>query len=313
MFPIVERVLEAKRKKIKQFPVNSNRASDLGHACVKYHVLNRTKWQERELHGPELQAIFDLGNAFEQIIIKDLEEAGIAVIEQQRPFEWKEYQITGHIDGKLMYDGKVYPFDAKSCSPYVFDYISDINSLKKGKYPYLRKYPTQLNLYLLMANMDEGVLVFKNKVTGALKEVWMNIDYELGEETLKRAEAINKHLADGTVPEGINNPFWCDDCPYKHICLPEQQGVEFEVDDSELADMLDRMEELKPYVSEHKELDELVKKMTEGRPKILAGNWVVIGGWCERKAYDIPSEIKEKYVTATKYWRRKITRVGDEE
>jgi hypothetical protein len=166
---------------------------------------------------------------------------------------------------------------------------------------------------MLMDNTDEGVLIFKNKVSGALKEVWMDLDYELGEETLKRAEEINKHLADGTVPVGINNPFWCDDCPYKHICLPEQQGVEFEVDDSELGDLLDRMEELKPYVSEHKELDELIKKMTEGRPKILAGNWVVIGSWCERKAYDIPSEIKEQYVTATKYWRRKITRVGDEE
>ena len=313
MFPIEEMVREAKRKKIKQFPVNSNRASDLGHACVKYHVLNRTKWQEKALHSVELQTIFDLGNEFEKIIIRDLEEAEIAVVEQQRAFQWQEYQITGHIDGKLLNSGKVYPFDAKSCSPYVFDSISDINSLKKGKYPYLRKYPTQLNLYMLMDNTDEGVLVFKNKVTGALKGVWMQLDYDLGEETLKRAESINKHLAEKTLPEGINNAFWCDDCPYKHICLPEQKGIEFEVVEGELGDMLDRMEVLKPFISEHKELDELIKKMTEGRPKILAGDWVITGSWYERKSYDIPSSIKEKYVTATKYWRRKITRVGGEE
>lgn len=84
---IVERIMEAKQKKIKQYPVNSNRASDLGHPCVKYHVLNRTRWQEKELHDATLQAVFDLGNEFEQIIMKDLNEAGIPVIEQQRPFE----------------------------------------------------------------------------------------------------------------------------------------------------------------------------------------------------------------------------------
>jgi hypothetical protein len=307
---IVERIMAAKQKKIKQYPVNSNRASDLGHPCVKYHVLNRTRWQEKELHDATLQAVFDLGNEFEQIIMKDLNEAGIPVIEQQRPFEWREYQITGHIDGKLLVDGEIVPFDAKSCSPFVFDYISDINSLKRGKYPYLRKYPTQLNLYMLMSNHERGLLLFKNKVSGLYKEVWMDLDYELGEETLQRAEAINRHLAEGTEPEPINDPFWCNDCPYVHICRPAITGTEFEIlDDNRIAEMLDRLEELKPYVQEHKQLDDELKKILEGKEKLLVGNWIVTGKWMERKGYDIPSEIKEKYVTVTKYWKRNIEKV----
>jgi hypothetical protein len=310
---IVERIMEAKQKKIKQFPVNSNRASDLGHPCVKYHVLNRTKWQERELHGPELQAVFDLGNEFEQIIMKDLSEAGIPVIEQQRPFEWKQYQITGHIDGKLLIDDQIVPFDAKSCSPFVFNYISDIRSLKHSKYPYLRKYPTQLNLYLLMSNSERGLLLFKNKVNGQYKEVWMDIDYELGEETLKRAEAINKHLADGTMPEPLSDPFWCNDCPYVHVCRPPHIGQEVEIlDDDKIAKMLDRMDELKPYVQEYKQIDDELKAILEGKEKVLVGNWMVTGKWVEKKSYDIPSEIKEKYVTVTRYWKRNIEKITAE-
>jgi len=310
---IVERIMAAKQKKIKQFPVNSNRASDLGHPCVKYHVLNRTRWQEKELHDASLQAVFDLGNEFEQIIMKDLSEAGIPVIEQQRPFEWKEYQITGHIDGKLLIDGQIIPFDAKSCSPFVFDYISDIKSLTRSKYPYLRKYPTQLNLYLLMSNCEKGLLLFKNKVNGQYKEVWMGIDYDLGEETLKRAEAINKHLADGTMPEPISDPFWCNDCPYIHICRPPINGKEVEVmDDEGLASMLDRLDELKPYMQEYKQLDDELKTILEGKEKLLVGNWIITGKWIEKKSYDVPAEIKEKYVTVTRYWKRNIEKITAE-
>jgi len=310
---IVERIMEAKQKKIKQFPVNSNRASDLGHPCVKYHVLNRTRWQEKELHDATLQAVFDLGNEFEQIIMKDLNEAGIPVIEQQRPFEWREYQITGHIDGKLLIDDQIVPFDAKSCSPYIFDYISDINSLKNGKYSYLRKYPTQLNLYLLMSNSEKGLLLFKNKVNGQYKEVWMQLDYGLGEETLQRAEAINKHLTEGTMPEPISDPFWCNDCPYVHICRPPIHGTEVEImDDQQLAAMLDRLDELKPYVDEYKQIDDQLKKILEGKEKLLVGNWMITGKWIEKKSYDIPAEIKERYVTVTRYWKRNIEKITAE-
>lgn len=310
---IVERIMEAKQKKIKQYPVNSNRASDLGHPCVKYHVLNRTRWQEKELHDATLQAVFDLGNEFEKIIMKDLNEAGIPVIEQQRPFEWKEYQITGHIDGKLLIDDQIVPFDAKSCSPFVFNYISDIKSLTRSKYPYLRKYPTQLNLYLLMSNCERGLLLFKNKVNGQYKEVWMDIDYELGEETLQRAEAINKHLAEGTMPEPINDPFWCNDCPYVHICRPPIRGTEVEImDDQRLAAMLDRLDELKPYVDEYKQIDDQLKKILEGKEKLLVGNWMITGKWIEKKSYDVPAEIKEKYVTVTRYWKRNIEKITAE-
>ena len=310
---IVEKILESKEKKIKQYPVNANRASDLGVPCVRYHVLNRTRWQERSLHDVRLQQIFDMGNEIESIVFKELAEAGVKVIEQQRSFEWKEYQITGHIDGKILAEnGQVYPLEIKSCSPFVFKAINTIDDLTKGKYGYLRKYPTQLNLYLLMDNKPRGVFLFKDKVSGAYKEIWMDIDYELGEETLKRAEAVNQHLHDKTLPAPINQEMWCADCPFAHICLPIQIGKEVEIDTGELATLLDRMEELKPAVDEYGELDDQVKALTEGKDKILAGDYFITGKWYERKSYDVPAEIKAQYEKITKYWRRKIQKVGEQ-
>ena len=307
---IVEKIIESKERKIKQYPVNSNRASDLGIPCVRYHVLNRTKWQEKSLHNVGLQFVFDMGNEIEEIVLKELAEAGIKVLEQQRSFEWKEYQITGHIDGKVLSGDQIVPMEIKSCSPFVFKAINSINDLKNGKYGYLRKYPVQLNLYLLMDNKEKGVFLFKDKTSGQFKEIWMDIDYALGEETLKRAEAINTHLAAGTMPEPINDNMWCEGCPFAHICLPEHIGKEVEIDTTNLSEMLDRLEELKPIVKEYEEIDDQVKETVKGREKILAGNWFVTGKYYDRKSYDVPAEIKSQYEKVTQYWKTAIKKVA---
>lgn len=307
---IVEKIIESKERKIKQYPVNSNRASDLGIPCVRYHVLNRTRWQEKSLHDVGLQFVFDMGNEIEEIVLKELAEAHIKVIEQQRSFEWKEYQITGHIDGKILTDdNSVYPMEIKSCSTFVFKAINSIHDLKNGKYGYLRKYPVQLNLYLLMDGKEKGVFLFKDKTSGQIKEIWMDVDYDLGEETLKRSEAINEHVKNGTMPEPISEEMWCQGCPFAHICLPEQIGKEVEIDTGELEVLIDRMEELKPAKKEYEEIDEQVKQIVEGKEKILAGNYFIIGKWIDKKIYNIPIDIKLQYESITQYWKKSIKRV----
>jgi CRISPR/Cas system-associated exonuclease Cas4 (RecB family) len=253
-----------------------------------------------------------MGNEIEDIVMKELAEAGVKVIEQQRAFEYKEHQITGHCDGKIVADdGAIYPMEIKSCSPFVFKAINTINDLKNGKYGYLRKYPVQLNLYLLMDGKEKGVFLFKDKSSGQIKEIWMDLDYQMGEETLKRAEEINKHLAAGTMPEPINQPMWCDSCAFAHICLPVQIGKEVEIDTGELATILDRLETLKPSVDEYKELDDQVKELVEGKEKILAGPWFITGKYQERKSYDVPMDIKVAYEKITRFWKRKVTRLDN--
>ena len=229
---IVEKILEAKGKKIKQWPVNANRASELGHECLRYLVLNRTRWQEKSPHDARLQMIFDMGRMVEDAVQQDLREAGFTIVEQQRPFSWPEYQITGSIDMKLVIDGDVFPCEVKSAAPHAFNSINSVQDMLSHKWAYMRKYPAQLTLYLLMDSKDRGLFLFKNKSTGEMKEIWVDLDYEFAESLVKKAEAINKHVADGTLPEPMEySENICGDCAFQHICLPDRIGKEVEVTD----------------------------------------------------------------------------------
>jgi hypothetical protein len=294
----VEKVDEYIASKIKQYPVNSNRASDIGHPCLRYHVYNRTRWQERSLHDVGLQRIFNMGNEIERIVIRELQDAGIQVIEQQRAFSWPSYQITGMIDGKILQDGITYPFDVKSCSQWVFKSISNIDDLKKSKYHHLRKYPYQLNTYMLMDGVDKGLFFFKDKTSGQLKEIWMDLDYELGEETIRRCEKINEHVLLGTLPDPCDESCGCEGekCPYVHICMPDRIGKEVEIDTGELEIMLKNLYQLESAATEYDELNNTINDMVRGREKILSGDYFVTGKWIERK-------------NGAKYWKKSITKL----
>jgi CRISPR/Cas system-associated exonuclease Cas4 (RecB family) len=307
---IIERVLEAKERKIKQWPVRSNRASELGHECERYLVLNRTRWQEKELHDARLQMIFDLGNIFEQQVLSDLREAGFTVLEQQRSFSWGKYQITGSIDCKIAINGYAYPTEIKSAAPGVFATINSINDMRNHKYHYMRKYPAQLTLYLLMDGKDRGLFLFKNKSTGELKEIPMDLDFDFAESLIRKAESINAHVANGTLPDQIEyDENICGDCPYRHICLPERIGTEPEiVNDEGLLDLVQRYEELKPGAKEFDEVDKQINEIVKGREKILVGDYFIEGRWYDRKSYEIPAEVKEQYVSISQAWRKKIIR-----
>jgi len=308
---IVEKVLEAKANKIKQYPVNANRASELGHECLRYLVLNRTRWQEKTLHGAKLQMIFDMGRAVEDLVSQDLREAGFTIVEQQRPFSWAKYQITGSIDCKIAIDGQVYPAEIKSAAPYSFNSINSIEDMKHHKYHYMRKYPAQLTLYLLMDNKDKGVFLFKNKSTGELKEIWMDLDYNFAESLVQKAEAINKHVAEGTLPEPIEyNENICGDCGYAHICMPDRIGKEVEVsDDTELLGLVIRYETLKPGAKEFDEVNDRINELVKGREKILVGDYFIEGKWIDRTSYEVPAEIKQQYKTTTPCWKKNIMKV----
>lgn len=304
----VERILAKKARDVEQWPVKSNRASEAGHPCTRYLVYNRTRYEEKALPSGELKLIFDLGNDIEERVLKDLKDAGIMVRETQRSFEWKEYQITGSIDAKIYEDGNVYPCEIKSMSPFVFNKVNCIEDMTKGKYVYLTKYPTQLNLYLLMSNCSKGLFILKEKVSGKMKEIWMDIDYDLGEATLKKLEDVNAHIAAGTVPDRCEyNENICGTCAFTHICLPERIGKEVEIiDNDELKEALARWHELKEPKREYDELDSFLKKSLEGKDKLIVGDYYVTGSWREKTVYNVPDDIRNQYISRSKYWVKKI-------
>lgn len=297
---IVEKIIENKQRKFHQTPVRSNRASLLGHPCLKYLVLKRLKWEEELLPSRNLQLIFDEGKLHEQQILKEMIDAGLEIIETQRMFEWREFQITGHIDCKVKVNSSVYPVEIKSCSDFVFSKINSAKDLYESDRHYIRMYPAQMTLYLLMDNKEEGIFIFKNKQTGELKEIPMKLDYSLGENLLQKAEKINDCVKKNEIPEQeIFDEDLCSNCSFRHICLPEiaRESIEIAPD---AAEILDRYFELKPLVKEYHKLDKKIRAMFKEKERVLCGSYLITGKWVKRKAYQVPE---------SQYWQPKIIKI----
>lgn len=300
MIDVVQKVIEAKARKIKMWPVNSNRASEMGHPCDRYLVYLRTKGMERPLHDIRLQFIFDEGNLHEAAVLQTLREAGIQIIEQQRYFEWKKYQITGSIDAKIKDNDNIIPIEIKSFSDLNWKAINSVEDMFKSKALYIKKYPAQLTFYLIMDEKEEGMFILKNKTNGLLKQIPMKLDFEYAESIIQKAERINAHVRDQTLPDRI--PY--DDnisgvCPFSHICLPDVEHKASLIDDPELEIKLDRRGELKALKDEFEEIEKEIKHALKEKSEVICGKWLIKGRWIER---NVPA--KEAHVL--KYWETRI-------
>ncbi len=270
---------EYKAKRIKQFPQNNLRASSIGWPCDRFHYHAIKDWREKPLHDAIMQSIFDEGHLHEIDILRQLTEMGIEVVEQQRAFQIDKPLITGTIDGILRWKGAAYPFDAKSISPYEFDRIESAEDLLFSKKIYQRQYPAQLQMYLLMYSQEIGLFILKNKVTGELKPIWMQIDYAYAEEQLKRAERVYVALKAGEPPARVNDFSICSGCAFRAVCLPDVlmgPGV-IPIDDPELSGMLERREVLQPLAKEFETIDKEVKAAVTrgGAGEKLCGDFLI--------------------------------------
>lgn len=279
---LIEKIIEAKQKKIRLRPCHTNRASSMGHVCERKLVFDRTRWEEATPYDVGLQFIFDEGNLQEAQVLKDLADAGWHVIEQQRDYDWKEYQITAHLDGKIVME-KAFPLEIKSMNPYTFTQIHTAEDIIQSRKHYIRAYAAQGQIYMLLSNSERMVFIFKNKSTGQLKEIWMDLDYQFAEELIQKAVRINRHVNAGTIPDPIPwNEDICGRCAFAHICLPEARREALDMtDDPELELKLKRRAELAPLRKEYEEIDSEVKTTLKEKEKVVVGPFLIRGRWIE--------------------------------
>lgn len=289
---LIEKVIEAKQKKIRLFPTHVNSASEIGHPCMRYLVFKRTRWADATLHDVNLQFIFDEGHIQERAVLRDLEDAGVTVIEQQRDYFWADIQLSAHLDGKVFVpiendpeQTELAPIEIKSMSPFVWVKINSVEDMLNSRMAHLRKYPAQLTVYNLLSNASRGFLILKNKSTGQLKEIEVPLNYEYAESLLKKCEEINAHVQRGTTPEPIAwDENTCGRCQFAHICLPEAKREALDLtNDPDLEAKLKRRAELAPLRSEYEEIDEDVKAAVKEKPKVLCGNFLITGRFQDRK------------------------------
>lgn len=273
MIDIVEKLDKETAKRIKQFPHPNNRASEAGHPCIRFLVLSRLHPEKKVLHDVGLQRIFDEGRLHEGAILREVEDAGFVVVEQQRPFEWQKFRLAGHIDAKISMNGRLIPLEIKSSSPNSFRHIKTLEPMEmtSSRLSWVRKYPAQILLYMLMDNKEEGIILFKDKSTGEKCQKNFKLDYEYVESILKKLEMVNECVEKKELPE-VEMCEDCRDCGFqKTICFPDCDygpGFAF-LSDKEAEEKLERREALKAGRAEYNQLDKLLKGHFRGENVVV--------------------------------------------
>jgi CRISPR/Cas system-associated exonuclease Cas4 (RecB family) len=288
-------VREARVRRREQWPVRSNRASLLGHPCLRHLVYWRTAWDQAALPDPDLMALFEEGRLHEDAVLQAIRDAGLTVVEQQRPFEYREHQITGHIDCKVVWNGTAIPVEVKSTSPHTWESIGAFDDLRTHKFGYVRQWAAQMQLYLLLSNAETGLMLLKNKVSGQLKQIVVTLDYAVAEDLVRKADAVNAHIASGTLPDRI--PYdeeVCGRCTFFHLCLPDEalRGGATIVDDPDLEAQLRRRADLEPLAREYDRLDRAIKDRAKqalgtGEEAIVGTDWLIRIKSVTRRAYQV--------------------------
>ena len=300
---MVQAVLDHKARDIKRYPCKSNRASSLGYfvpvlgGCLRRGVYERVAWQEKELYTAQTQLVFDEGHYQEERILQDLAAAGVNIIEQQTMYEWPEYNITGHIDGKILTDGTAIPLEIKSMNPNIFARMHTFEDFDKK--PWTRAYKAQGTVYMLMQNCDRMVFLLKDKSNGTMRQIEVPLDYELGEACIQTAQAINEHVEREELPERIDDREKCKSCPFRAVCLPDIDfGVPLRiVDDPQFEAKLDQAAELKDAADEYKRLWDKVRSEAKaqagdsGELNMMVGKYTCTGKPDSRGAFRFSVEV----------------------
>lgn len=286
---INERLYQAKKDKIKVYPCNNLRASNLGHPCERYLYLLIKHWDEQKPHDVGLQAIFDLGNTLEEHTIKNIQEAGYEVITPvNRSWKIDKPLITGREDIRIKDEkGELIPVEIKGLSPFEYDKLNSVEDFFKSKRAYVRGYPAQLQVYMYYFAKEKGFFALTNKLTGETKFIEMPFDYEYAESLLQKAERIYKALEAGTPPDSCDDVSVCENCSLQHICGQVRRvPADLELDD-ELETLINRKQELATAKREYEEVDKEIKARVGEREKVITGSYLITRNKIERKAYTV--------------------------
>lgn len=317
---------EIKKKGSRGKP-SGNWASNVGHPCARYLVYCRLNYNEKDSPGAKLQRIFREGNMHEADTYTLLTQAGLKVTRPMQKSEWASIETVGWMDwcvkdekSDANPDGTDLwiPMEFKSISPYDYAAINSIDDMVFHKKWYIRKWPGQLLIYMLIENKEFGMIMLKNKVTGELKQINFKMEgavLELAETYLKKLDIVNKCVKEGHYPERIDDRSVCDMCDFAKICIPDElnDSIQF-LDDDALKKAIDEYFELKPLAERYEEVNDSLKEEAEKKGK---GNYIVGNKYEFRVAvskgtkYVVPDDIKKQYAEETVSVRKKILRIGD--
>jgi len=152
-----------------------------------------------------------------------------------------------------------------------------------------------MQLYLFLHNLEFGIILFKDKSSGALKQVEVNLDLEFVEQIIQTAERINEAINEKQELERIKDRDACKKCPFNHVCLPDINfGEPLKIeDDPDFEIRLDKFYELKFFSDEYKKVEKVVNERCKGRANVLVGKYHITGKEDVRGAWRKKIEVVE--------------------
>ncbi len=263
----------------KVYPCYKNRASQAGSKCERHLVYMRTKWQEAEPFSRRVQGIVMFGRDFEHDLRKILMNAGYRFRQPSRPYTWDKFNLSGTDDGDISFDdGKTWTLiEIKGLHTFYYERVRTWRDFLDS--PIYGKYPAQGQLYMLLLGVDTMYFIIGRKGTYDIRFIPMELDYEYAESILAKLERVNKHVADGTLPDRVDDHRICDLCEFRvTVCRPPVfYGPGAELANPDVEVMLDLREKLREEktkaVKAFKEVDDQAKALVQSRPVVIAGSW----------------------------------------
>lgn len=298
-------------------PQHTNRASQAGIECARRLQWHRTRWEQAALPDVGLERRFALGRALEPEILRLVELAGLTVEQSQRDVDWKDLELTGHLDGVVSFETRRLVLEAKTASKFSFEKVRKAGTaveLLEDRRSYIRGYVVQCALYALLMGLEGALLVFLDKDSGRTHTIEVSLEeaavLEAAETTLRRFERVNAAIAAGEdLPAEPGSH--CDGCPFLGSCAPARDfgpGLSV-VDSHEVEALLDKRAELAPAAKVYEEVDEALKETFAAAGEALVGSWHVTVKESVTTRYEVPKDVKAQYAQKVPQLRRSYERV----
>lgn len=309
-------------------------ASDL-HDCDRYQTMRLVAWQVRPRPDARGLEVMEDGRLLEAHMIRQLQDEGWEIVEQQAPFEVlqplepggpKLRILSGRMDGKIRIGpgrGWLIPIEFKSTSEYTVDAIESEDDLKTHS-EWTRKWWRQLQIYMLGTGYEQALLVLGFR--GKRKVIVVNLDYDEAERILKvatqavrlfgeaRADGIDERTVDAWLagrsptraPGYHPDRVVCGRCPfYNRACYPPAPAEGERQLRPDLESLVDVVVATKGPAKDYERARKQLVAQVEGYEYTVAGKHVVRAQKVERKMKEQPA--KPAYVQT--YWKAEV--VGD--
>jgi hypothetical protein len=196
------------------FPRPHLGGSVVGHACKRY-VFYSFRWAYKNRIESKLNRIFRIGDAIEDILVKELSLIGIEVRNSQRQVDGHRGHAGGSTDGDCFIDGEDYLFEAKS-----MNHTNFLEMQRKKCEEAKPQYYNQVQIYMGKLGLKKTLFICMDKNTSEIYVEIIKFDEFTYEMLLAKEEEVIDAVHINTFPKLSQNPAWfqCKFCDAKEVC-----------------------------------------------------------------------------------------------